>query len=506
MKKYNLFNIVLTVVITVFTIQGCSEKSLDVPFAKETADSFFSEGGTESYDKAIIGGYAKLSQFYKNLLGATYLQAISLMRDDLITSNLPDPFEVYGSLNATNNSVTIYYRLGYQLVNRMNLTLEYLDLYGDKVFGSNTELKNFYEGEARFLRAYMYFHLAINFDTPPLLKNTIVDLAYLPKNSNKGEVLDYAISELAASAELLPSKWSGINIGRATKGSAYGMLGKALLHKASSNNYDTGDLNAALDAFNQVEGLGYTLLSNFADNFDGNNENNGESVFEVQFGVASSGSNNIWVPVDDFDSIGDLGGFWGFFNYHWSAGGRFMLPTTKLESYFEDGDPRKDMTVRDGQIKKYIDKDVSPNGGVTSSNNARILRYSDILLMKAEAMLMSGGNKGEAIALINMVRERARNSVAPASAFPADRNITETDENTILQWIMDERVVELAAEESWRWYDLIRWNNAGKINLSSWDFSSTHPISFDVNKNLLLPFPASEVSVSNGSLNQNPNY
>ena len=231
-------------------------------------------------------------------------------------------------------------------------------------------------------------------------------------------------------------------------------------------------------------------------------ENNAESLFEIQVGQ-NSVQNNIWVPIDDFDVIGDLGGYWGFFDAFLTS--RLMLPSTKLQTMFEDGDPRKDMTFREGQIKKYIDGNVRQFP--TSNNNARVLRYADVLLMTAEAMLMSGGDKQEVIQLMNMVRERARNSGETPSVVPADRDMTEADEDTIFQWIMEERVYELAAEESWRWYDLIRWHKAGKIDLAGWDFSSDQTgISFELGKNLLLPFPSSEVSISNGGLVQNPNY
>ncbi len=512
MKKYNLFKQVLTVLFAVLIVQGCTDKDLDAPFAKQTAVSFFSEGGTDSYNKAIIGGYAKLTQFYKNYTGVngtprTYLNAIALMRDDMLTSNQPDPYEVFGSLTATDASTSDYYKLAYQLVNRVNLTLEYMAEYGDKVFVDDMELKNTYEGEARFMRAYMYFHMAINYDTPPLIVNTITDLAFVPSNSASGEVLDYAISELTAAAALLPDSWAAPNTGRVTKGSALGILGKALLHKATVNGYNGGDLGLALAAFNQIDGLGYSLLSNFGDNFDGEKENGAESLFELQFGNADSGNNNIWVPIDDFNVIGDLGGTWGFYSKHWSIGGaRYMLPSAKLEASFEAGDPRMAMTVAGGIISKYTAKDVVDGAGKTSFNNARVLRLADVMLMKAEAMLMSGGDKSVAIGMLNKVRERARNSASPASAVPADRNTAETDENVILQWIMEERVAELSGEEAWRWYDLIRWHKAGKIDMTSWDFSSIQTTAFDVSKHLLLPFPASEVSVSSGSLVQNAGY
>ncbi len=505
MKKFNLLKQIFTILLTVLIVQGCTDEAHDVPFSRQTTDSFFSEEGTASYDKAVIGGYAKLSQFYKNYTGVNatprnYLQAINTMRDDLITSNQPDPFEVFGSLNATNSSVSDYYRLAYQLINRMNLTLGKLAEFGDVVFVDDAALKNTFEGEARFLRAFMYFHLALNFDTPPLVKESITDLAYLPTNSTAGETLDFAISELTVAADLLNVTWTGGNIGRATKGSALGILGKALLHRATINGYDSGDLSLAMAAFNQIDGLGYSLLPNFADNFDGENENTAESLFEIQFG--QNAVNNIWIPIDDFAPVADLGGFWGFFDAFLTT--RLMLPSTKLQNAFEDGDPRKDMTFRDGQIKKYIDKNVRQFP--TDLNNARVIRLADVLLMKAEAMLMSGGDKSQAIGMINTVRERARNSADPASAVPADRNTAEADENVILGWIMEERTVELAAEEAWRWYDLIRWSKAGKMDISTLDFSSDQALIFDATKHMLLPFPASEVSVSNGNLVQNSGY
>ena len=509
MKKYNLFKHVLTVMLTVLIIHGCTDKDLEVPFAKENAVSFFSEGGTDSYNQAIIGSYAKLTHFYKNYWGAgapTYLNAIALMRDDLLTSNQPDPYEVFGSLTATDGSATAYYKIAYQLINRTNNVLDYLAEYGDQVFVDEAELKNTYEGEARFMRAYMYFQLAVNFDTPPIITSIIKDLSYTPTNSASGEALDFAISELTAAAALLPDSWSGKDTGRATKASALGILGKALLHRATVNGYNSSDLTAATTAFDQIDGFGYSLLPNFGDNFDGELENGAESIFELQFGISNGNNNNIWIPIDDFAVVGDLGGFWGFFNGHWTARGRHMLPSAKLQASFEVGDPRMDMTFVGGIITKYTAKDVLDAQGKTSFNNARVLRYADVLLMKAETLLMSGGSKGDAIALLNSIRERARNSGDPVSLIPADRDITETNENVILQWIMEERVAELAGEESWRWFDLIRWQKAGKIDMTAWDFSSDQTTAFDLNKHLLLPFPSSEVSISNGALVQNSGY
>ncbi|MGB9746107.1 MAG: RagB/SusD family nutrient uptake outer membrane protein, partial [Bacteroidales bacterium] len=152
----------------------------------------------------------------------------------------------------------------------------------------------------------------------------------------------------------------------------------------------------------------------------------------------------------------------------------------------------------------------------SSIDNPRILRYADVLLLKAEAILKSGGNKEDAIDLINQIRERARNSASPASAVPADRSVSETDESTIMQWIMDERLLELCAEEGIRWFDLKRWHAAGYINLANWtasdnDFSSVR-IDFKFSDwynqtagKMLFPIPTAEVN-ANPSIKQNTGY
>ena len=92
---------------------------------------------------------------------------------------------------------------------------------------------------------------------------------------------------------------------------------------------------------------------------------------------------------------------------------------------------------------------------VNSLNNVRILRYADVLLLKAEAILQSGGSTSAAIDLINDVRTRARNMVAGGTE-PANFSTAETNKNTIMQWIMDERLRELGAEGG-RWFDVRRW-------------------------------------------------
>jgi hypothetical protein len=489
--------------ILLFSI-SCSEEDLEVKNAAPQQDQYFRES-TLSYQEAVFGIYQKLLFFY-NYRGLNYLQKIALFPDDDLTANQFMPFEIFSPINAGNGDVTNYYRFGYQLINRANVVIKNIQDNGDAVFGTQTTLKNTFEGEARFLRAYMYFRLQDYYGTPPLVTEQVTDINFQPANSQPGEVLDFAIQEFERAAGLLPNSWNAQNKGRVTKGSALGMLGKALLVRASNNNYSPGDLNKAIAAFDDVAALGFQLVPNFKDNFAGREkQNNAESLFEVQFG--QNEFNNVWLDNDAFPFVGDLGGYWGFFENHYSMFGQpITIPTQSLQSVFEEGDPRKDATFRDGQIKKYIDGLVRGNSDVSYLNNARVLRYADVLLMKAECKLFTGDSRG-AIQLLNEVRARARGSVDPPSPIPAALDENETNVDTIFKWVQDERRRELAAEEGWRWVDLKRWHRAGKINLATWDFSSNAPdFGFNVNTHLLLPFPAFEIQISNGRLQQNSGY
>jgi len=140
-------------------------------------------------------------------------------------------------------------------------------------------------------------------------------------------------------------------------------------------------------------------------------------------------------------------------------------------------------------------------------NNPRILRYADVLLLKAEALVRSGGSTSEAIELINQIRQRARMSTEDGTeaAVPADLDVNETNADTILDWIFKERRIELACEEGHRWYDLRRRHMAGEINLSNWDFSSVRSDFEFTENNLVFPIPTNEI-VQNPNLTQNTGY
>ena len=492
MKKYIHISLLMILLLGTFR---CKDH-LDIPPASLTEEGFFANEA--EFERAVFGVYQKLIFLY-NYRGSNWIHDIWLLPSDDITTQGPYPFETFATLNATNGDVENLFRFLYQMIARANIVLlkqdERPSAYQDQT------VKNAHKGEVLFLRGYANFLLWNHFETAPLVTERITDAedAKVP-NSTGTALLDQAIADFQEAAGLLPQVWAADHLGRVTSGAAHGMAGKALLYRATINK-DNADYNASLAELNQV--TGYSLLPVFGDNFDEAMEHNAESVFEIQFG--KNNTNNVWLNNDAFSVVGDLGGYWGFFDGHWSMyGARNLESTESLRNTFEPGDPRISDTFDSASVKKYVNRPRS-NGSPDNFNNARVLRYADVLLMKAEAINESGGSISEAMELVNMIRDRARMSDSIATV-PAALSTDISDRAEVRQIIMDERRRELAFEEGNRWYDLRRWHKAGFINISSLDFGSVRgDFDFDESKHLVLPLPAGEI-VLNPNLTQNSGY
>jgi hypothetical protein len=342
------------------------------------------------------------------------------------------------------------------------------------------------------------------FGTSPLLIDRATNTSqFTPPGTTGTQLLDQAIKDLSEAASLLPLSWDAANRGRVTANSANGMLGKSLVFRASATKA-AADYTAAVAAFNKISGP--QLVANFNDNFAWDTENNPESLFEFQASQAF-GFDNVWLDNDFDNAVGATSIYWGFYSNNGTGqGGRSRyFGTTKLLNAYDVKDPRRDSTLNpeDRTVRKYASRDKLSQSSVSSINNYRILRFADVLLLKAEAVLQSGGSTSEAIGYINQVRARAR--AMGAGTEPADFSESEGDKTMIMQWIMDERLRELAGEGQ-RWFDLRRWHMQGIISLNSAFFSSNlSDVNFQLPKHLNFPIPTSETDV-NPNVQQNPGY
>lgn len=362
----------------------------------------------------------------------------------------------------------------------------------------NEDIRNRSMGEAHFLRAHYYFILARFFgDVPLITEPQSSDSDLFPPRDPVALVYEQIISDLNAAAELLPEKngYTPENRGRASKGAAFGLLAKVHL--------TLGNYQQVVQYATEVENLGYALNENYADNFSITNENSVESLFEVQY--ASEGGYDFWSNENQASWASP---FMGPRGANFVAGGYgWNQPTEEFVEAYEEGDERKDATVLyeggpefDGKeyesrfsftgynVRKFLVPISQVSAFDNSPLNFPILRYADVLLMRAEAL----NELGQTVAAeedLNEVRERAGLDDVEGLSQADFRNA-----------VLHERRMELAFEGQ-RWFDLIRVNN-GEYGLNFLRSIGKNNAS---QKHLLFPIPQIELD-RNPNLVQNPGY
>ncbi len=362
-------------------------------------------------------------------------------------------------------------------------------------------------GEGRFLRGHYHFEAWKMWKNVPYYTEEDTDF----RKANTADILPNIIADFEAAAAALPASQG--QIGRATKGAANAYLGKAQLYNQN--------FSAAKAALDQVVNSGqYDLSPCFHDIFSIGQENGPEMVFSIQASVndgTSEGQNGMFGDRLNFPHGGSPFGCCGFHqptqnlvNAHKVDENGLPLFDSFNESDLAEGeaiDPRLDWTVgRDGipfldigvhepswirarsfqgpySPKKfsYESGQNQQSGGWTSTQlspvNFPIIRYSDVLLMLAEAEVELG-NLERARELTNMVRGRAAGCAQGADGFRAGIGADEgaaysnnrvgtyedawTDANAARDAVRYERRIELALEGH-RFFDLRRWGIAEQV-------------------------------------------
>ncbi|MFL9845291.1 RagB/SusD family nutrient uptake outer membrane protein [Flavobacterium rhizosphaerae] len=383
----------------------------------------------------------------------------------------------FTSTNGGPNGLWKYDYEGIKRTNRSIFMLTNPDI--ETITGITTERKNQLLGEAYFLRCYYYFSLVTNFGDVPLILRpvqTYQEAFDVAVRVPKEQVWNQIKADLNVAKDLLPnSKYSDNDEKwRASKAAAIALLAKAELY---TENW--GAVPALVD---QLPGLGYALNTNYFESFTAEyNDNEVIFSFDHQTNATPRRGNGICAPLG-----------WGFF-----------APSQDFLDAFEANDPRLLYTVNvEAQnVNKMLGSlDGTNKGNDSAPNNKVYIRYADALLWKAEALLQTGDYTA-AVAIINQIRQRARNGVdANGNAVPAgtlpDRPAT-ADAATIKNWLIHERRVELGFENQ-RMLDLKRWGIAQEV-------MQAHGKNF-LPKHMLYPIPQSEIDASAGTLTQNPGY
>jgi hypothetical protein len=499
MKRDTIKYLVLFLIMA-FPLAGC-EKFLETPIQGTLTQEEFPTTANDAL-LATNACYSAIRDWYYNFGG---YPITDIMSDDARKGSNPNdqantvgPYDNF-TITTTQDGLDRWWAADY-------VTIKYCNVVIEKVpsIDMNTTLQIRYIAEAKFIRALAYFDMVRAWGGVPLV-TTVVP----PQKLQRASVDDtYAliIQDLEFAIGNLPERnqYDPVDMGRATKGAAQGMLAKVYLFRhdyANSEKY-------LMEVINSGQ---YGLEPVFIDANGVNGQNGIESLFEVNAlqvdGTTGGG-----------DQWGNVQGVRGSPNRGWG----FNRPTIDLRNSYSAGDPRYPGTVinlndtldgvvilgdgdtpdvtKDSQgniieIECYNRKVWVPGNNVATQfgHHRRILRYADVLLMAAE-VLNENNKPGEALLYLNMVRERARQG--NPNILP---DITTTNQSELRDIIFTERRLELAMEGH-RFWDLIRTGRAQQ---------AMGPLGFVSGKDELLPIPQSEIDKTAGTefaLQQNPGY
>lgn len=475
-------------VLSAYFFSGCSNDYLDVDQTESISTKdialFNNDEGATTFVTAI---YSKFLDW--NMTSFSWIGVTSIASDDADKGSSPGDTgsdkDVMDALtyNPSTPSTSEIFGANYEGINRCNQALNIVPQL-DK---ANPALRARLLGEAKFLRAFMYFTLVKTYGGVPIidhLPNPSSDEDRIMQLTRKtsAEVYAFIESDLADAIAALPTKseYAASEKGRASKGAAYALLAKVNLYQKQWQK--------VVDNCNLV--TGYSIVPDYASMFRLAGENDAESIFEIQ----STGA----VPAKGIEGYSATQGARGAGGWGWG----FNTPSQSLVNAYEIGDVRKNATIifagttlYDGRVVPTTVENPRYNYKAYSSAytdawqtdaNIKYLRYAEVVLMKAEA-LNELDQTPAAILLLNQIRKRAELGNTTA-ASKADVRIA----------IWKERRVEMAFEHD-RFYDLVRTGQA--VAAFAIDGKT-----FVAGKHELFPLPQAFITQSDGLSTQNPGY
>ncbi|MBK5209073.1 MAG: RagB/SusD family nutrient uptake outer membrane protein [Flavobacteriaceae bacterium] len=518
---------------------------------------FFSCDDSEFLDREPIDFLSpdniKSSRDLRETVNGIYSAYISDKEEPIFTDFFTDNglqssyIEIWnGSFNNESQFVEKKWARNYKVILRANTVLDNIDN-----IQITEEEYNQFKGEAIFMRALAYFDLSEFYGGVPL-RTKVESLAEANKPITPlNELVDFILDELETASELLPVDYDSSNNGRATKGAALAIKARVLLF---NKRYEQAAVYCQ-----KVKDLGkYTIYDEYGNLFLPEGEsNNTETIFDMQFETDQKdlGVSTIWntyfLLYNSYSALKNLADEYYTTNglsvkdpsnteYYTSVNPDVLYPQYAgtqqgvYDNRFANRDPRMHNTIvvpyslfrftkADGtpevyipqrhtvnftgfRVRKYIDYSNKWEHQI-SGVNPIIIRYADILLMEAEALVEQGGYDENYVSnLINQVRQR------PSVMMPKVEDVEGTglSQEEMRQIIRHERRVEFAFE-GLRIFDIMRWDDGEKaftnaygyrpelLKYNSADYEEYIYLSstFDPSKGYLWPIPKVETDSNN---------
>lgn len=473
-------------VISAFFFTGCADDFLDVDqtesISTDDIELFNNDAGATQFVTSI---YNKFLNWDMSSFG--WIGLSSITSDDADKGSSPGDTgtdkDVLDALtyNASNPSAESTFNANYDGINRCNQALNIIP----KLDKADANLRARLMGEAKFLRAFMYFTLVKCYGGVPIVDHLPVpgneeDRIMQLTRKTSAEVYAFIESDLNDAITALPEKtaYGANDRSRASKGAAYALLAKVSLYQKKWQQV-VGNCNKV---------TGYSIVDSYASMFRPEGKFDSESIFEIYAQGA--------IPAKGIEGYSNTQGARGTGGWGWG----FNTPSLSLVNAYEPGDVRKAATIifkgttlYDGrEIPNTVENDRYNYKAYSSAYTSawetdvdiKYLRYAEVLLMKAEA-LNELGQTDLAIPLLNQIRDRADLGPTPA-----------VSQGDVRIAIWKERRVEMAFEHD-RFFDLVRTGQAKAA------FAADGKI-FVEGKHELFPIPASFLKQAGTLSSQNP--
>ena len=480
--------------LALFSMVSC-DKSLDVkPISQETSDNAYNEAS--QIEGALTGTYESFQSAQYYVWDNVLLQDV---RSDNCYAGGDDPEIIsYDQLKITTTNARLFNNWGnmYNAIAKANTVLDNVSKVTDAKL---TEARRSQiTGEALFLRAYHYYNLVNLWGGVPLVLSSVASVdpsvVRVPRAAAQ-EVFNQILIDLDKAILLLPDTYgadASINKARATSGAANALAAKACMQQP------TPDFARAMLYIAKVEGSSakYKLID-YAQLFDGDHYNNDESIIEIQYLGGKEGTYGPQLMLPPSVS-GDT----------WR---KFVVPSHDLiNAYDAEGDVVRKAASILFEVAPWVDEHwgnaINSSipfsykwkhaSGWASADHIYLLRFADVLLLKAEA-LNENGSLAAAATVVDQIRARVK--------LPALAAEKKSSKDVLRTTILKERRLELALEAQ-RWDDLVRnksvvstMNNLVEIDLRT-NTPEVYPMT---DAKILLPIPQQELD-RNPLLVQNP--
>ena len=494
-NKKSFFQILFTTVFVLIFSTSCEDALVEDPrtfLSQETV--FSSKGGAIS---ATLGIYEPFRE--NNLYGWWLLGNLEFWSDYIFGRGSQANASLYKLASRGIGRVGNIWRGGYNVINRANIVIQQLN--EKDIPGVDGNLKNELLAEARFLRALSYFHLVRLFGDCPIRTEPELDISKLAiSRSPEAEVYNAILADLDFAEENLPNV--GYNDGRATRWSASGLLSIVYLTRSQWSEAAAKAkeiMDSGLFSIVEVE-----VPEDFQKIFGPDVVTHSEEIFSLKHArIQGLEFEPLWLMHRSGSGYSLGGNAFAWYGNPDSWLGDWMAeiggPDLRTTDWMYNGPEDEQFLSAEIPMlfKKFRDTESDLPG-----NDFPIVRYSEILLIFAEATSQAnGGPTPDAYEAANMIRRRAY-------GLPIDMPNPEADlaEGLNAADFQDEILLERAKEfvmEGKRWYDLLRTGKTLEV------IRAAGPSKAAIQeKHLKWPIPSEEIDNNEGmtQADQNPGW